>query len=135
MRPYVIGLFVFFASPWVMADWKTLSTDRPSGYEQYIDLEKVKQSGPMAIYRQVQVLSQAKAVAANSALSTLALYEYDCMNTKVRLLEISGFSRQWAEGQPVPVAAPSAHAQWLPLSAQMLGQKIFDLICPYGKDD
>jgi len=81
------------------------------------------------------VLTQGVAVAANGVLSTLALYEYDCMNTKLRLLQTSGFSRQWAEGDNMTVSASSGSGPWLPLSAQALGQKTFDLLCPDGKDN
>jgi len=103
--------------------------------QKYIDLHTVTQSGPMAIYRRVHVLSQGAAVAANGVQSMLALYEYDCMNTKFRLLQTSGFSKQWAEGDSMALSASSGPAQWLPLPLQALGQKTFDLLCPDGKDN
>lgn len=135
MRQHVIGLFFIFTSPFVMAEWQLLSEANPEDSEQYIDLQNVKQTGPMAIYRQVQVLTQGAAVSANGVLSTLALYEYDCMNTKFRLLQTSGFSRQWAEGERMTVSTSSGPVQWLSLSAQTLGQKTFDLLCPDGKEN
>lgn len=135
MRQFFIGLFFICASPFVMAEWQLLSEANPEDSEQYIDLQNVKQTGPMAIYRQVQVLTQGAAVSANGVLSTLALYEYDCMNTKFRLLQTSGFSRQWAEGERMTVSTSSGPVQWLSLSAQTLGQKTFDLLCPDGKEN
>lgn len=135
VRQYVIGLFFIFISPFVMAEWQLLSEPNPQDSEQYIDLQDIKQTGPMAIYRQVQVLTQGVAVAANGVQSTLALYEYDCMNTKFRLVQTSGFSRLWAEGERITVSASSSPANWLSLSAQALGQKTFDLLCPDGKDN
>jgi hypothetical protein len=135
MRQYFIGLFVIFVSPFVMAEWQILSEGGSQEPQQYIDLHTVTQSGPMAIYRRVQVLSQGVAVAANGIQSMLALYEYDCMNTKFRLLQTLGFSKQWAEGDSMALSAPSGPAQWLPLPLQALGQKTFDLLCPDGKDD
>ncbi len=118
-----------------MAEWQLLSEANTQESEQYVDLQDVKQTGPMAIYRQVRVLTQGAAVSANGVLSTLALYEYDCMNTKFRLLQTSGFSRQWAEGERMTVSTSSGPGRWLPLSAQALGQKTFDLLCPDGKDN
>jgi hypothetical protein len=118
-----------------MAEWQIISDGSAHGSEQYIDLKKVKQTGPMAIYRQVQVLSQDISLAATGTKSTLSLYEYDCMNAKVRLLQILGFSRQWAEGQSINLPPSSDSGQWLPLSRQPLGQKTFDLLCPDGKDN
>jgi hypothetical protein len=135
VRQHVIGLFFMLISPFVMAEWQLLSEANPQESKQYIDLQNVKQTGPMAIYRQVRVLTQGAAVAANGVLSTLALYEYDCMNTKFRLLQTSGFSRQWAEGERMTVSTSSGPIQWLSLSAQTLGQKTFDLLCPDGNDN
>jgi hypothetical protein len=135
LRQYFIGLSFIFVSPFALADWQVLSDGGSQDSEHYIDLQNVKQTGPMAIYRQVHVLSQGRAVADNGVLSTLALYEYDCMNTKFRVLQTSGFSRQWAEGQPVTSSESSGPAEWLALSMQALGKKTFDLLCPDGKDN
>ena len=118
-----------------MAEWQILSDGGSHEPQQYIDLQNVKQAGPMAIYRQVQVLSQGAAVSTPGVLSTLVLYEYDCMNTKFRLLEATGFSMQWAKGQTVPLSVSSSPTKWLPLPLQALGQKTFDLLCPDGKEN
>lgn len=134
MRQYFLFLFVIFASPFVKAEWRMLvhgSTHQP---EQYIDVEKVKQTGPMAIYRQVPVLSQGDGLDSNGDLSTLALYEYDCMKAKFRLLQLSGFSRRWAEGQVTAAAAPNGLTQWTPVHFESLEQQIFNLLCSDGKD-
>jgi hypothetical protein len=135
MRQYFIGLFFIFGSSCGLAQWQILSGGGPTDAEQYIDLQNVKQTGPMAIYRQAQVLSQGAAVSTNGVLSTLALYEYDCMNTKFRLLETTGFSMLWAKGQAMALSAPSSPAKWLPLPLHALGQKTFDLLCPGGNDN
>ena len=118
-----------------MAEWQILSDGGSHEPQQYIDLQNVKQAGPMAIYRQVQVLSQGAAVSTPGVLSTLVLYEYDCMNTKFRLLEATGFSMQWAKGQTVPLSVASSPTKWLPLPLQALGRKTFDLLCPDGKEN
>jgi hypothetical protein len=135
VRQYFVALFCIFTSPFVMAEWQTLSDGGSHEPQQYIDLHSVKQAGPMAIYRQVQVLSQGAAVSTPGVLSTLLLYEYDCMNTKFRLLEVTGFSMQWAKGQAMTLSVPSSPTKWLPLPLQALGQKTFDLLCPDGKDN
>ncbi len=135
VRQHVIGLFFMLISPFVMAEWQLLSEANPEDSKQYIDLQNVKQTGPMAIYRQVRVLTQGVTVATNGVLSTLALYEYDCMNAKFRLLQTSGFSRLSAEGERMTDSASSSPAKWLSLSEQALGQKTFDLLCPDGKDN
>jgi len=135
VRQYFVGLFFIFISPFVMAEWQILSDGGSDEPQQYIDLQNVKQAGPMAIYRQVQVLSQGAAVSTPDVLSTLLLYEYDCMNTKFRLLEATGFSMQWAKGQAMTLSVSSSSTKWLPLPLQALGQKTFDLLCPDGKEN
>jgi len=135
MRQYFVGLFFIFTSPFVMAEWQILSDGGSHEPQQYIDLQNVKQAGPMAIYRQVQVLSQGADVSTPDVLSTLLLYEYDCMNTKFRLIEATGFSMQWAKGQAMTLSVPSSSTKWLPLPLQAIGQKTFDLVCPDGKNN
>jgi hypothetical protein len=135
VRQYFVGLFFIFTSPFVMAEWQILSDGGSDEPQQYIDLQNVKQAGPMAIYRQVQVLSQGADVSTPGVLSTLLLYEYDCMNTKFRLLEATGFSMQWAKGQAMTLSVSSSSTKWLPLPLQALGQKTFDLLCPDGKEN
>ena len=135
VRQYFVGLFFIFTSPFVMAEWQILSDGGSDEPQQYIDFQNVKQAGPMAIYRQVQVLSQGAAVSTPDVLSTLLLYEYDCMKTKFRLLEATGFSMQWAKGQAMTLSVSSSSTKWLPLPLQALGQKTFDLLCPDSKDN
>ena len=64
MRQSLICLLFTFASPFAIADWQILSDGNKQEPEQYIDLQKVKQTGPMAIYRQVPVLSHGAIAAA-----------------------------------------------------------------------
>jgi len=111
------------------AEWELISDRNDLELVHYVDLQTTKQSGPMAIYRQVQVLSQGPAVT-HGALSTQALYEYDCMNAKVRILKISGFSEQWARGESIAVTPPSSLGQWLALPGSPLGQKTLIMLCP-----
>jgi hypothetical protein len=134
MRQYCLCFFFIFASPAVFAEWQMLLDGNTTQFKQYIDLENVKQTGPMAIYRQVHVLSQGDASASNGVLSTLALYEYDCMRAKFRLLQISGFSRQWADGQTMPLSQPTGIGEWRPLALQSAGQQAFQLLCPDGEE-
>jgi hypothetical protein len=89
----------------------------------------------MAIYRQVHVLNQGPYLDTSGVLSTLALYEYDCMKTNFRLLRLSGFNKPWAEGDAMTLPEPKDPSEWLPLTMQASGQKIFDLLCQDGKEN
>lgn len=135
MHQFFVGLLVILASPFVIADWEILSNGNLQQPQQYINLQNVKQTGPMAIYRQVHVLSQGPYLDTSGVLSKLALYEYDCMNISFRLLRISGFNKPWAEGDAMSLPELKAPSEWLPLSLQALGQKIFDLLCQDGKEN
>lgn len=125
------GLCVL-ASPTAGADWLRLLDSGSDDVGHYIDLENVRQTGPMAIYRQVEVLHHGPA--SQGLSSTLTLYEYDCMNAGFRLLKTTGFSRPWAQGPSVVLPASNHAVQWLPLSLQPFGQQAFYLLCPNGQE-
>lgn len=73
---------------------------------------------------------------AEGVSSTQALYEFNYMNTMLRVLEISGFSGLWAKGEKIALPQVSLTlSEWQPLSQHPSGQQIFDLLCPGGKDD
>jgi hypothetical protein len=119
-----------------IAEWTKVSNDVLRESEQYIDQDSVKQSGPMAIYRQVHVLSQGSELLDEGVSSRLSVYEYDCMNIKLRVLEISGFSEAWAKGQKTGLQPASPNSrQWQDLPSHALGQVTFNMLCPSGKDD
>jgi hypothetical protein len=136
-----VFLFTFFlisafTAPAVFAEWLKLSDEKVlvSGY--YIQTESVKQTGPMAIYRQVQVLHQNPLVTDKAFLSKLYLYEYDCMNKKFRLLRATGFGQAWAQGaESELLTIASAGRDWTELPDGDLGQITFDYLCPSGKED
>ena len=93
-----------------LAIWHPL-TSHASAQKIEIDMDSIKQSGPMAIYRQVQVRIHGNDKE-GEALTT-QLYEYDCMGSKMRILD-----------KPEP--------QWQELPEHPLGQETLQLICPSG---
>ena len=117
-----------------MAEWQILSDGGSHEPQQYIDLQNVKQAGPMAIYRQVQVLSQGAAVSTPGVLSTLVLYEYDCMNVKFRTLHEIAYKELWAKGESSVMSPAVGMSEWMTLPQNPLGQMTFDLVCPSGND-
>lgn len=133
---YFISLFLVLFGSSAIAEWTKVSNDVLRESEHYIDQYSVKQAGPMAIYRQVNVLSQEPGLMNQGIRSKLSVYEYDCMNTKLRVLETSGFSAAWAKGEKIEVqpSSPSSR-QWQDLPAHALGQVTFNMLCPSGKDD
>ena len=133
---HFIYLLLFLAQTAALAEWVSVATENQPVIEQYINLKTVKQTGPMSIYRQVKVLSQGSEIAVNGVVSTLAVHEYDCMRSKVRIFPASGYSGQWANGEEVPVPLQSPNlSEWHALSLHRLGQKTFNLLCPSGSDN
>ena len=141
LRHTLFCIVLLSTSPTIFAEWLNLANDKTSKAnleenqltQQFIDLDNVKQAGPMAIYRQVMILSQG-ADQPRGALSTVSLYEYDCMNSKLRILKTSSFSEEWAKGETLilPPTLPGL-GEWANLPNSILGKKTFDLVCPTGR--
>ena len=131
-----VAMCVGLASSVALADWLRIDHAAAQNTEHHLNMATVKQTGPMSIYRQVQVLTQGAAVNKPSVASVVSLYEYDCMSAKWRMLESAGFSLPWGEGNKVVLSARSASApDWQALPDSALGQPTVDLLCPGGKDD
>ena len=120
----------------VLAEWQRLDIEPEDTSELYMDTLSVKQSGPMAIYRQVHILKQGPNLLWPTAASTTTLYEYNCMNSLVRVLQVAGFDKLWATGNTLELLPPSPDmAQWHRTSAVVsLAQPMVDTLCPRGSD-
>lgn len=133
---YFISFIFVLISPAVVADWTMVAAGNILEPDQYVETNSVKQTGPMAIYRQVNVLSQGPGLRVKDISSRLSLYEYDCMNRKLRVLQSSEFSGAWATGEKVVSQTTSLGLkEWHVLPPHALGQTTFDMLCPGGKPD
>ena len=128
--------FLVGMSSSVLAEWQRLDIEPEDTSELYMDTLSVKQTGPMAIYRQVQILKQGPNLLWPTAASTTTLYEYNCMNSLVRVLQVAGFDKLWAAGNTLELLPPSPDmAQWHRTSAVVsLAQPMVDTLCPRGSD-
>lgn len=137
MRSFISIVICFcLTSTPVFAEWQRITDGHAKELEHYVDMQSVKQAGPMSIYRQIQVLSQGSSLKQQSFESTISLHEYDCMNAKLRVLQVAGFSQPWGAGDKVLVTLPASNANaWQSLPVTPLGQQMVDLLCPSGKDD
>ena len=136
LRGFFFLLMLASVNSSVYAAWEKVSEANAADPEMYIEMESVKQAGPMSIYRQVKVLSQGPSLNVNRMGSKVELYEYDCMNSKLRIVQVSGYSQAWATGEAAD--APSLNAvmrEWQDLPKSQLGQATFNMLCPSGKDD
>lgn len=133
---YLMSIVFVLISPAVVAEWIKVVAGNILEPDQYIETNSVKQAGPMAIYRQVNVLSQGPALLAEDLVSKRSIHEYDCMNKKFRVLQSIGFRETWATGDPVVLQSTSQNfKEWHDLPPHSLGQVTFDILCPGGKVD
>jgi hypothetical protein len=133
---YLISIVFVLISPAVTAEWTKVSEGNMLVPDQYIETNSVKQTGPMAIYRQVNVLSQGPALLTEDLASKLSIYEYDCMNNKFRVLQSIGFRKAWATGDQVLLQSTSQNLrEWNELPPHSLGLSTFDILCLGGKVD
>ena len=136
IKHYFISFVFLLVSPAVIADWTKITAGNILEPDQYIETNSVKQTGPMAIYRQVNVLSQGPALLAENLASKRSIYEYDCMNKKLRVLQSIGFREAWATGDQVVLQSTSQSLrEWHDLPPHSLGQFTFEILCASGKDD
>jgi hypothetical protein len=136
IRPYALIIGLGFIGMTASAEWTKIGNASAQEPELYMDLDSVKQTGPMAIHRQVNILSQGSELRAKGIASQISLYEYDCMNSKLRVLETSAYSKAWAAGETTLMPLPPQSAkEWLNLPAHALGQIALEMVCPGTKGD
>ena len=134
MSKKIACLLIYFIAVSVKAERITIVSDPRLKVEHFLDQESVKQSGPMAIYRQVQVLRQGDELAKIGIQSVLGNYEYDCMNMKFRTLNEIAYKELWAKGESSVMPSADGISEWMALPQNPLGQMTFDLVCPGGND-
>ena len=128
---YSVSMVLVLICTTAGAEWKKIANGNGQEPEQYIEMDSVKQTGLMAIYRQVNVLSQGGALLPKGVSSKLSLYEYDCMNSKFRMLQTSAYRELWAAGDKVVLQSPTqASKDWQDLPPQSLGQIALSMLCP-----
>ena len=135
-KSYVIlsGCLVLVSSS-VLAEWQRLGGEQSNSRQLFMDPQSVKQAGPMAIYRQVQVLRQGPNLLAPTAASIVTLYEYDCVSFRARVLRVVGFDEPWAAGNTLKLPSPStAAAQWHIPAEASLAEPMVAALCPQGND-
>jgi len=136
IRRYLLITGLGFVGLAANAEWTKIINPSPQEQELYMDMDSVKQTGPMAIHRQVNILSQGSELRAKGIASQVSLYEYDCMNSKLRVLETSVYSKAWAAGETTLMPLPPQSAkEWLNLPAHALGQIALEMVCPGSKSD
>jgi hypothetical protein len=130
LLPLVLLLMHITAS----AEWVRVGDTRQLKIEKYIDPDTVKQSGPMAIMRQVWELENFLEPTKERIASVKILTEYDCQNRQLRVLKEFWFSETWAKGKELaPLDVDQAASDWNQIEANSVSAAIIDIVCPGGE--
>ncbi|MFM7633714.1 MAG: surface-adhesin E family protein [Betaproteobacteria bacterium] len=117
------------------ADWVKVGDTRSLKFEKYIDPDTVKQSGPMAIMRQVWEIGNLLEPGNDGVSSVKTLAEYDCQNRKLRVLKEQWFDQPWAKGKELtPTQLNQSASDWGGITPNSVGAAIIDIVCPGGED-
>ena len=103
MRHSLLLLLLLFHGH-AIADWARIDNGRQANVEKYVDLDTIKQTGPMAIMRQVWEVSNYLFPDKTDVLSVKILMEYDCQNTQSRMIKEFWYSKLWAKGSDITPA-------------------------------
>ena len=117
------------------AEWVKVGDARLTTIEKYIDPDNVKQTGPMAIMRQLWEISNFTAPEKDGALSVKTLAEYDCQNRQYRTLEHYRFTEALAQGSQIkPANSHPSGSAWSAIAPGSVNAAVIDMICPGGDD-
>ena len=129
----LVSLILLFATATAFANW--VKIDGPSGalYEKFIDINTIRQSGPMNTMRRVWEINNLAAASASNISSVKQHVEYDCKDRRYRVIEESSFSARWAKGESLTVAAAETKASdWSAIALGSITETIFNRVCPNG---
>ena len=127
----LIALLLLLNSSFAFADWVKINggTDRLS--EKFIDEKTIRQTGPMNTMRRIWDLSNMLKGRPDKVLSVKSYMEYDCKDLRIRTLEESKFSEQWAQGKSLYETSKDAPpGNWRKLSKGGVSETVFNLVCP-----
>lgn len=117
------------------AEWVKVGDTHQLGFEKYIDPDNVKQTGPMAIMRQVWEIGNYSQPTKDGVVSVQTLVEYNCQTRELRVVKEQWFTEAWAKGKEVTAAnLNQAVSAWSPITPNSVGAVIIDMACPDGRD-
>ena len=128
-------LLLFSFSQAALADWSRVAETTHPEPQQYLDLDSVKQTGPMAIMRRVWELRNYSTPHHDKVRSIKRLSEYDCMDRRHRVVQELWFTDPWAKGESVPPPLrDDAELAWRPIAPRSINEIILDEMCPHEND-
>lgn len=112
------------------ADWLKMKSAVDLSFEKFIDIQAIRQTGPMNTMRRVWEISNLTAESSNKVLSIKTHMEYDCRERRIRVLEESKFSKHWAEGENLSVSEQDGNSgNWSGIRKGSVSDTIFNRVC------
>jgi hypothetical protein len=129
------GLCITLVVLGARAEWTPLADPSHNTVQYFIQMDSVKQTGPMSIYRQVQELAQGPGLNDARVASKVILSEYNCMTAQVRVLSVTGFAKSWAQGEQIQSAdIPKEQREWRAVDSHAMGAQALAMVCPDGTE-
>ena len=124
---------LLFATATAFANWEKINGPSGALYEKFIDINAIRQSGPMNTMRRVWGINNLATASASNISSVKQHVEYDCKDRRYRVIEESSFSERWAKGESLTVApANSKPIDWSAIAPGSITETIFNRVCPNG---
>ena len=132
----VVPLLLLFLAPSASAEWSKIQGTVAHSTEKFIDLETIRQTGPMNTMRRFWEINHLTERAPNKALSIKSYMEYDCKDRRVRVLEQSSFTEYWAQGEELaPTVRDGEAVKWNVIGKRSINETIFKRVCPHDESD
>ena len=129
---------LLFATATAFANWEKINGPSGALYEKFIDINAIRQSGPMNTMRRVWEInnltnSSSSNISSSNVSSVKQHVEYDCKDRRYRVIEERSFSERWAKGESLTVApANSKPIDWSAIAPGSITETIFNRVCPNG---
>ena len=121
MKKYVLLASMLCLS--AHADWQLIYTE-DNGAKYFIDLDTVT---VVDGYKRIWVLNELAKANPQGAKSFRSVEEYDCPQSKGRVMQIAAFSGEMAGGELL--ARGHGNGSWIQPDSGSLDEKIFQKVC------
>ncbi len=116
-----------FLSVSAHAEWQLIHTEQGNS-RFFIDLETVT---VVDNYKRIWVLNDLGQANSQGVMSFRSVEEYDCPQTKGRVMQIAAFTGEMASGEIL--ARGNGNGNWILPDSGSLDEKIMQKVCAYTK--
>jgi len=114
---------IFFVSLTAHAEWQLIETEKDNS-RFYIDLETIT---VVDTYKRIWVLNDLGQANSQGAKSFRSVEEYDCTQSKGRVMQIAAFTGEMASGEIL--ARGHGNGNWIQPDSGTLDEQIMKKVC------